>query len=212
MPTLGQRGPADHQMTGPRSSLTSSNSAPIVGSFECNSGRVESFDTMQANAGGIVDADGLGTGLGGRRRLSGRGGARTAAPSEAGTDLRRATGRWSVLDETRQPPKCYVWRQSLKRDESVTWTGSCADGRADGLGVLKLSWKGTAFRVVAVEGTGILRSGRMEGRWIERFVRGTVWKGYTWRARGMDAGSRASRARVPGSRSGSTAQWSTASA
>ena len=60
---------------------------------------------MQANAGGIVDADGLGTGLGGRRRLAGRGGARTAAPSEAGTDLRGATGRWSVLDETRQPPQ-----------------------------------------------------------------------------------------------------------
>ena len=81
---------------------------------------------------------------------------------------------WMKLDSR---PKCYVWRQSLKRDESVTWTGSCADGRADGLGVLKLSWKGTAFRVVAVEGTGILRNGRMEGRWIERFVRGTVWEG-----------------------------------
>ena len=81
---------------------------------------------------------------------------------------------WMKLDSR---PKCYVWRQSLKRDESVTWTGSCADGRADGLGVLKWSWKGTAFRVVAVEGTGILRNGRMEGRWIERFVRGTVWEG-----------------------------------
>ena len=77
----------------------------------------------------------------------------------------------------RQKPEPICAGQRLKRDESVTWTGSCADGRADGLGVLKLSWKGTAFRVVAVEGTGILCNGRMEGRWIERFVRGTVWEG-----------------------------------
>ena len=81
---------------------------------------------------------------------------------------------WMELDSR---PECYVWRQSLKQDESMTWTGSCTDGRADGRGVLKWAWKGTPFRVVEVEGTGLLRSGRMEGRWIERFSRGTVWEG-----------------------------------
>lgn len=74
-------------------------------------------------------------------------------------------------------PECYVWRQSLKQDESVTWTDSCTDGRADGRGVLKWAWKGTPLRVFEVEGTGMLRSGRMEGHWIERFSRGTVWEG-----------------------------------
>lgn len=81
---------------------------------------------------------------------------------------------WIELDSR---PECYVWRRSLKQDESVTWTGSCTGGRADGRGVLKWAWKGTPFRVVEVEGKGLLRSGRMEGRWIERFSRGTVWEG-----------------------------------
>ena len=81
---------------------------------------------------------------------------------------------WMELDSR---PECYVWRQSLRQGESVTWTGSSADGRADGRGVLKWTWKGTPFRAIEVEGGGMLRSGRMEGRWIERFSRGTAWEG-----------------------------------
>ena len=78
---------------------------------------------------------------------------------------------WMELDSH---PECYVWRQGLKQGESVTWTRSCTDGRADGRCALKWAWKRTPFRVIEVEGTGMLRSGRMEGRWIERLSRGTV--------------------------------------
>lgn len=81
---------------------------------------------------------------------------------------------WMKLDSH---PECYVWEQSLKQDESLTWTGSCTAGRADGLGVLKLAWRGTPFRVVEVEGAGLLRSGKMDGPWTERFVGGGTWKG-----------------------------------
>ena len=38
-------------------------------------------------------------------------------------------------------------------------------------------WKSTEFRTNEVDGWGLLRGGKPESRWIERFARGTVWEG-----------------------------------
>lgn len=95
-------------------------------------------------------------------------------PESACAGQLRGASCWMELAS---PHGCYVWRRSLKRGESVTWTGSCPDGRADGTGTLRWVWKSTESRTNEVEGGGLLRGGKPEGRWIERFARGIVWEG-----------------------------------
>lgn len=57
-------------------------------------------------------------------------------------------------------PGCYVWNPYPKPDETVTWTGACADGLAEGTGTQ--TW---SYSVVQETGTGLPRSGRAHGTW-----------------------------------------------
>ncbi|MCY4027909.1 MAG: DUF4189 domain-containing protein [Acidobacteria bacterium] len=56
---------------------------------------------------------------------------------------------------------CYVWNPNPQRDETVTWTGGCRDGFAEGLGSLTWEYPGTQ----QVANGGRLRGGKMDGTW-----------------------------------------------
>ena len=71
-------------------------------------------------------------------------------------------------------PGCYVWNRSLEPDATVTWTGACSGGRAQGEGTLKWVWEDGEK---SAELTGSLTDGRMHGQWVERFWSGIVAEG-----------------------------------
>ena len=59
--------------------------------------------------------------------------------------------------ELANQPECYVWNGSLDKDETVTWTGECPGGTAQGTGTLIWIWdsgQGTQ------EDTGVFRLAR----------------------------------------------------
>ncbi len=71
-------------------------------------------------------------------------------------------------------PECYVWNPSLQPDETVTWTGECAGGLAQGTGTL--NWVSNSDRSTS-ESTGFLQEGQRHGDWVLRFADGTVEEG-----------------------------------
>ena len=78
--------------------------------------------------------------------------------------------------ETSNQPGCYVWNPNPAPEETVTWTGSCVDGKASGRG--KLVWR---FRRDGVsktsEGEGEMREDNLVGHWVYRTSDGEVWEG-----------------------------------
>ena len=61
---------------------------------------------------------------------------------------------------------CYVWNDYfVGSDETMTWTGECSGGRAQGKGTLKSIWEGVREREKL---TGSLKDGKRHGRWVER--------------------------------------------
>ena len=58
-------------------------------------------------------------------------------------------------------PGCYVWNPNPQADETVTWTGGCSGGVAEGTGSLTWTYPGTQ----QVATGGRLRAGRMDGTW-----------------------------------------------
>ena len=89
-------------------------------------------------------------------------------------------------------PGCHVWDDYYYADQTVAWTGGCADGLAEGSGTLK--WvRGDEES----ESMGVLLNGKREGHWMERFATGTLSEGpYVegkrhghWVARFPDGGS-----------------------
>ena len=71
-------------------------------------------------------------------------------------------------------PGCYVWNPNLQPDETVTWTGGCSGGRAQGVGTLKWVYDGGKK---TSESTGGLTDGKMHGQWVLRFEDGQVEEG-----------------------------------
>ena len=72
--------------------------------------------------------------------------------------------------EISQRPGCYVWNPFPQTDETVTWTGACVRGFAQGTGTI--TWV-----VSGREGstsTGSLRDGKMNGNWVIRWASGNV--------------------------------------
>lgn len=67
---------------------------------------------------------------------------------------------------------CYVWNPGLALGATVTWTGDCASGFAQGMGTLTWVWDGN--RQTA---TGRLEDGRRNGHWVFRYPDGTVQEG-----------------------------------
>ena len=71
-------------------------------------------------------------------------------------------------------PDCHVWNPNLQPDETVTWTGGCAGGRAQGEGTLKWVWDGGKK---TSESTGSLTEGKGHGQWVVRQANGVVAEG-----------------------------------
>ena len=70
---------------------------------------------------------------------------------------------------------CYVWNGNLMTDETVTWTGGCSEGRAQGEGTLKWVWEDGEK---TSESTGSLTDGkRHHGQWVIRDADGDVQEG-----------------------------------
>ena len=64
-------------------------------------------------------------------------------------------------------PGCYVWDNYLITDQTVTWTGTCSGGRAQGEGTLKWVWEDGEK---TLESTGSLTDGKAHGPWVLRLA------------------------------------------
>ena len=71
-------------------------------------------------------------------------------------------------------PGCYVWDNYLITDQTVTWTGTCSGGRAQGEGTLKWVWEDGEK---TLESTGSLTDGKAHGPWVLRLADGGVQEG-----------------------------------
>ena len=90
-------------------------------------------------------------------------------------------------------PGCHVWVGHYDAEVTAgTWTGGCPGGLAEGSGTLR--WvRGDD----ETQSTGVLRNGKREGHWVQRYADGTVEEGpYVdgnqhgrWMARFADGGS-----------------------
>ena len=81
-------------------------------------------------------------------------------------------------------PGCYVWNPHLNTRESVTWSGGCSDGLAEGKGTLTWSWwmdRRTASPLnIQHIGEGQIMNGKQEGHWViqhKGFDEGAVSEG-----------------------------------
>ena len=83
----------------------------------------------------------------------------------------KGTSCWMELPDQ---PGCYVWNSSVQPDKTVTWTGGCVEGLAQGTGTLKWVWDGGKR---TVESTGLLREGKRHGQWVLRDAYGNVFEG-----------------------------------
>ena len=63
--------------------------------------------------------------------------------------------------EVANRPGCYVWNPNPQPEETVTWTGGCSGGFAEGAGSLRWAFGGTE----QVATGGRLQGGRMDGTW-----------------------------------------------
>ena len=70
-------------------------------------------------------------------------------------------------------PGCRVWDDHYVPRQTVTWSGTCSGGVADGQGYLKWSSGGKETHT----GTGTLSNGKMHGRWVVRYAEGEVHEG-----------------------------------
>ena len=74
--------------------------------------------------------------------------------------------------ESAQQPGCYVWNPSLATGASVTWTGECVGGLAQGTGTFTWISDGNPQT-----GTGRLQDGRRTGDWVLRYADRSVQEG-----------------------------------
>ena len=74
---------------------------------------------------------------------------------------------WMALTDQ---PECYVWNPYLEKDESLTWSGKCSEGFAEGEGTLTYNYLFDSATMIPVifEETGHLQNGRKHGQWVER--------------------------------------------
>ncbi len=75
--------------------------------------------------------------------------------------------------EISQRPGCYVWNPIPQPGETVTWTGACAGGKAQGTGTLTFAHDGD----VQTHTGGPLVDGEFNGYWVMRFASGQVEEG-----------------------------------
>ena len=78
------------------------------------------------------------------------------------------------MEISQQPSGCYVWNGGLQLGVTVTWSGACAGGTAQGTGTLTWLWDGNRRT-----DTGRLVDGKLNGHWVARRSDGTVAEGPT---------------------------------
>ena len=88
--------------------------------------------------------------------------------------------------ELANQPGCYVWDNDLVPEQTVTWTGECAESLAQGTGTLK--WVRDGGKKTT-ESTGQLQAGKSHGRWVLRLADGASMKARMWRGSGTAGGS-----------------------
>ena len=76
--------------------------------------------------------------------------------------------------ELANQPGCHVWDESLLPEQTVTWTGECAESLAQGAGTLK--WVSDGGKKTQEE-TGQLQAGKYHGRWKILYSSGYVYEG-----------------------------------
>ena len=76
--------------------------------------------------------------------------------------------------ELANQPGCHVWNDDLVPDQTVTWTGECAESLAQGAGTLK--WVSDGGKNTT-ESSGRIESGKHHGRWKIRDSNGHVHEG-----------------------------------
>ena len=81
----------------------------------------------------------------------------------------------SCWKELADQPGCYVWDDSLKPDQTVTWSAECAGGLAEGTG--ELTWVWGSDREESATSTGQLQQGKRHGHWVSRYADGDVSEG-----------------------------------
>lgn len=74
--------------------------------------------------------------------------------------------------EVADKPGCHVWDDYSLPHQTVTWSGSCSGGIADGQGELIWTRHGKSFEM-----TGSLSHGKMSGHWVIRWSDGAVSEG-----------------------------------
>ena len=79
---------------------------------------------------------------------------------------------WQELDNQ---PECYLWNANLQVNETVTWSGACAGGLAEGAG--EMTWVSGSPPEHSSTDTGKLQQGRRHGQWVERGADGDVREG-----------------------------------
>ena len=99
--------------------------------------------------------------------------ARDAAGSEPACTGETGSGCWQ---EVANRPGCQVWNPHPQEEETVTWSGACADGRPSGTG--ELTWRYTEDgQSKTTMGEGSYVDGQENGRWVLRLADGGVREG-----------------------------------
>ena len=72
-------------------------------------------------------------------------------------------------------PECYFWNPDFRKDETMTWSGACSDGLAEGEGTLIVThvYNDTEY---TTEEIGHFQNGRKHGQWVVRLSEGRVKK------------------------------------
>ena len=81
--------------------------------------------------------------------------------------------RWQALKNN---PSCVVWNGDPQEQETVTWTGSCVSGKAQGRGVqVWRYWKDDEWEGGRYEGD--MKGGKLEGRGTYSYISGNRYEG-----------------------------------
>lgn len=92
-----------------------------------------------------------------------------------------AEGRWK---QTENKTNCVVWNEEPASNETVTWTGECKKGKADGEGKLVWryysfpKWKGRIRGWRESTYTGVMRGGKSNGHGVLTWPDGSKYDGH----------------------------------
>ncbi|WP_419161008.1 toxin-antitoxin system YwqK family antitoxin [Candidatus Palauibacter sp.] len=79
--------------------------------------------------------------------------------------------------ELADQPECYIWVQRHV-NPTVTWSGECSDGYAQGTGTIGYSYRrGGRLPMVDRTAHGLLVDGKRQGHWVTRLASGKSFEG-----------------------------------